>query len=671
MPTFPASLVRTPTSRVEIFPDRGSKLFAWWLVCLLALLLAGFTRADEKTTELFRSPKHGTATLSPDGKHLAVTMHMDGRMQLGMIDVETGASKIIAGYDKKHITRVSWLDDDRLVFRIVDLSGDLRSTPAGLFSIHRSGGRLTVLMDTPERIIEFMVDQTDWASQPRRMRLISRALASDPNMFSAVGLFPTGEARLYKVDASNGRRSEVQYDIKGITRDFVVDQQQRLRVIVTSNTDDSEETIWYRDDASQPWRRLSTHSTLEAPFSVLGFDRDPAVMLVSANSAKGLSGVYQFDFSSNRPGKLLTEDDQVDIDGALVFAPDTGQLLGVRVGSEPPRTIWFDATMDKLQKDLNALVPGLVHVIHPGSAGAALLVFSYSSREPGYYSIYSPTTRKLVRYLTRRPGLSAANMSPQRVYDYVARDGLPIMAYLTTPKDKGARSLPLVVLVHGGPWSRDEWGFDPTVQFLASLGYAVLQPQFRGSTGFGIHHFRKSFGQWGLSMQDDLTDGVLSLVKQGVVDPGRVCIMGSSYGGYATMMGLVKDPDLYRCGINLFGVTNLFYHSSEGRSGIPEETYSMNQLLGDPVALKTQFENTSPVKQAARIKAPVLMVYGEKDRRVKLVHGDDMNDALKKAGKTVEFLSLAQEEHGIADEKTRVAVYDSIAAFLRKHNPPD
>lgn len=195
------------------------------------------------------------------------------------------------------------------------------------------------------------------------------------------------------------------------------------------------------------------------------------------------------------------------------------------------------------------------------------------------------------------------------------------MAYVTLPKGREPKALPLIALIHGGPWARDDWGFNAEVQMLAGMGYAVLQPQFRGSSGFGREHLKKSFGQWGLSMQDDITDGVQSLIKQGVVDAKRVCIMGASYGGYATMMGLVKDPGLCRCGVNLLGVTDMFYHASSGRSHDPEVNYFLDSWVGDPVKLRDQFTATSPALQAQRITVPVYMVYGKKDRRVPVVHG--------------------------------------------------
>ena len=255
------------------------------------------------------------------------------------------------------------------------------------------------------------------------------------------------------------------------------------------------------------------------------------------------------------------------------------------------------------------------------------------------------------------------------VYDYRARDGLPIMAYVTLPKGREAKALPLIALIHGGPWARDRWGFNAEVQMLAAMGYAVMQPQFRGSTGFGSEHLKKSYGQWGLAMQDDITDGVQSLVTQGTVDPKRVCIMGASYGGYATMMGLVKDPGLYRCGVNLLGVTNLFYHASSGRSHDPELNYVLDTWVGDPVKLRDQFTATPPALQPQHITAPAYMVYGKKDRRVPVVHGREMRDALQKHGKAHEYVELEYEEHGFSSEAVQVDVYKGVQAFLRKHIP--
>jgi dipeptidyl aminopeptidase/acylaminoacyl peptidase len=307
----------------------------------------------------------------------------------------------------------------------------------------------------------------------------------------------------------------------------------------------------------------------------------------------------------------------------------------------------------------------------PGRPDTPFLVISYSATDPGRVLRYTPATKKLSTLFLNRPWVEPAKMSETVAFDYKARDGLPIMAYLTLPKGRTPKKLPLIILPHGGPTGRDFQGFDPVTQFLANRGYAVLQPQFRGSTGFGIEHMKKGFRQWGMAMQDDLSDGMRNLVAQGLVDPQRVCIMGASYGGYATMMGLAKEPEQYKCGINLMGVTDLTDLLKQGRWAGDAFRYQSKLMIGDLATMRAQIEQTSPVNRAADIRAPVFMAYGEKDRRVPLSHGTDMRDALKKAGKAHEWMSFPNEEHGFAHEENRFKVFNGIDTFLGKYNPAD
>jgi dienelactone hydrolase len=440
-------------------------------------------------------------------------------------------------------------------------------------------------------------------------------------------------------------------------------------VVLIANAEQSKIALWYADQDGKEWRKLSEYPTFSPEFAVLGFDADDTTMLVTAKVDGNRWGVFKYDFVKKRPGELLAYDKSIDVKGGLIFAPDSKKLLGIRMQTEPPKTLWFDAGLMALQSKLDDAFPGMVNVILPGNTLAPMLILSYSSTQPGQYYLYNPDRKKVSPLFAIRPWIDPKRMSTQLVYDYEARDGLPIVSYLTLPSGRAAKALPMVVLVHDGPWIRDYWGYDAQVQMLAGLGYAVLQPQFRGSSGFGDEHFKKSLKQWGLAMQDDLTDGVTSLIKQGVVDPHRICIMGAGYGGYSAMMGLVRDPDLYRCAVNLFGPTNLFSLSSSATAGDSAGSYSRDMTLGNPKELTHQFNETSPSKQAAKIKAPVLMFYGEKDRRIPREHGEDMRDALKKFNKVYEYTELEGEEHGIADEKTRYRVFGAIQSFLMKYNP--
>jgi dipeptidyl aminopeptidase/acylaminoacyl peptidase len=246
---------------------------------------------------------------------------------------------------------------------------------------------------------------------------------------------------------------------------------------------------------------------------------------------------------------------------------------------------------------------------------------------------------------------------------------LNIPAYLTLPEGMPAKNLPLVAYVHGGPHARDHHGYDPMTQMLASRGYAVLQPQFRMSTGFGWKHHTAGWKQWGLAMQDDVTDGVENLVKQGIVDKNRVCIIGASYGGYATMYGLVKDPDLYKCGVNWVGVTDvkmLFTVNWSDMSG-PYMDNMGAKMHGDPKTDDAYFHKSSAIENASKIKAPVLMAYGSEDVRVPLIHGEKMRDKLLAQGNTVEWMVFAGEGHGWSKESNNIKWGETVLRFIDKY----
>jgi dipeptidyl aminopeptidase/acylaminoacyl peptidase len=649
--------------------------FRFFLRCWVgaALLFASLDAAMAQTAlqTFFKNPQIGTASLSPNGKFLATTTTIDGVLQLAIVDLETNAAKNIAGYEKLDIFHIRWISDNRLVFDVINRGSEHGNSSSfgGLYAINRDGTKSAALMPTPEH--QRYSNMGELTSTPLWMRFVAVS-KDDPNSIIAIGYFYNGDAVPYRVDSVTERRKEIYFKVPGLARDFVFDNNNVLRVVVTTNVAQTEAKVWYREAEEQPWKMLSEHSYRTPKFRPLAFDADNATLLVVARAEAGKDGIFKYDLGANKVGELIASDKGVDVDGDLVFAPDTHKLLGVRIASEPPRTLWLDKTLAGTQAGLDRALAGLVNVIEPGNAQAAMLIHSFSSTHPGNFAAYYPDKKKLQNLFAVRPGVDPKKMSEQLIYDYVARDSLALSSYLTLPKGREAKALALVVYPHGGPNARDYWGFDPTVQFLAGMGYAVLQPQFRGSTGYGDDLYRRGFRQWGLSMQDDITDGVMSLVKQGVVDPKRVCIMGASYGGYATMMGLAKDPDLYRCGVNLLGVTNLHYMFTEGRwSKDKAAEFHFKETMGDPDTMKDQFTATSPAKLAEKIKAPVFMAYGEKDSRVPLIHGEDMRDALKKHGKVYEYMELKDEEHGFSSEEVKFKVYGAIETFLKKCNPPN
>ena len=301
-----------------------------------------------------------------------------------------------------------------------------------------------------------------------------------------------------------------------------------------------------------------------------------------------------------------------------------------------------------------------------------VLVHSWSDREPGEYHVYDAATKRWTMVGRSQPQIDSRRMAEVSFERIRARDGLDLPLWITRPAGtKPTTPLPAVVMVHGGPWVRGgQWTWEPTEQFLASRGYLVINPEYRGSTGYGQAHFRAGWRQYGRAMQDDVADALQWAIKQGWVDPKRVCIAGASYGGYAALMGLVRHPELYRCGIAWVAVTDVrLLFEDSWASDISEEArrWSLPTLIGDPKADAAMLREVSPVTHAARIKAPLLLAFGQEDRRVPLEHGQAMRSALQDVGRNPEWVVYPGEGHGWLRIDNRVDFAKRLEAFLARH----
>jgi dipeptidyl aminopeptidase/acylaminoacyl peptidase len=353
------------------------------------------------------------------------------------------------------------------------------------------------------------------------------------------------------------------------------------------------------------------------------------------------------------------------------FSADGTKLLGIDYEGEKSATYWFDESVAKAQAQIDKAMPDHVnHLQLPLTADMSpMLVTAHSDRDPGRYLMLDVRNNKMEQIAQSRPWITAQQMRPTTYMRYQSRDGQTIPGQLTLPQGKGP--FPLIVLHYGGPWVRPiHWGWDPHVQFLASRGYAVFMPAPRASTGFGIKLFKSGWKQWGLGMQDDVTDGVQELIKQGVADPKRICIAGASYGGYMTMMGLAKEPDLFKCGINWIGVTDPSYMFSVTWTDFNRADaarFTLPLLIGDPEKDAEQFKRTSPVVRAAEIKQPVLMAYGGLDRRVPLINGEKMRAALAPHNQKVQWITYPDEGHGWLKVSNNVDFWGRVEKFLSEN----
>lgn len=477
---------------------------------------------------------------------------------------------------------------------------------------------------------------------------------------------------VHRLNLRTGVEEKVPVDLPDDVVDLVFDHHGRLRAAVTVEThwfkDGARRAVWYRHDEKSPWTKLEDGNVLSATWAPVEAMDDEDALIVRSRQGRDYWAMFRYDPVARRMGELMVSHPSQDI---LSVSEDSDAVIErVVTGGLKSTTTWFDPAWDAVQKAIDQALPDAVNTLS-GPRDKAVLILSRSDRQPGRWLVLDRASKKLKTLSNVFLDFDVAHARPMEPLTYDAPDGMKIPAYLTLPEGP-PRAWPLVVYVHGGPIARDHWGFDREVQTLAQAGYAVLQPQFRGSEGFGKRFEDAGLRQWGLAMQDDVTAGVQAMVARGVADPRRVCIYGASYGGYAALWGLVKTPELYKCGISFAGVSDigeLFTDWSDtNASKVGPEALRMH--VGDVATMKPQFDTVSPEKHADLIRVPVLLGHGEDDARVKPGHTRRMASALKAANKEVEVRWYAGEGHGLA-YVANVKDFDlAVLDFLDRHIGP-
>ena len=650
------------------------------LACLCAPPAMAQPSAPPPLAAFFANPEFSGALLAPDARRLAVKVNgPNKRDRLAIVDLRDNSIKVVAQFDDADVGDIEWVNPQRLAFNLHDrqtASGDVRYGP-GLYAVNADGSQLRQLAS---RSGAPNLSTSIYKVLPWHTYLSSQRGAQDSDAIYVLSTVFTATREvdyqaLLQLDTVTGRSTPV--TPPGKVRRWLLDQRGEPRLAVTR--EGHIDSVRYRDPASGAWRTLAQFDAYVGgaeAFTPLGFGPD-GTLYVKARLGSDTLSVHAYDLASDSivPAPLIALDGY-DFTGGLIVRD--GKLLGAGYLEESRATRWFDPAMAALQARIDALMPETRNLVSLAARPATpfVLVQSFSDVQPMRYALFNGETGRLTAIGDSQPQIQAAQMSAQRLVRYPARDGLSIPAWLTVPKNSTGKELPLVVLVHGGPYLRGaERQWDGKVQFLASRGYAVLQPEYRGSTGFGKRHFRAGWKQWGLKMQDDIADGARWAIAQGIADPRRVGIAGASYGGYATLMGLINDPDLYRCGIDWVGVTDigLMYtgHWSFA-SDLSDDwkQYGMPQLIGDPLKDAAQFQATSPIAQAARITQPLLLAYGAADKRVPLYHGKQFHAAVKPHNPDVEWVVYEDEGHGWYLPATRVDFWQRVEKFLDRHIGP-
>lgn len=639
------------------------------VLCLPLAALGQKKPSDITIEEFFKPAQYSQMILSPDGTKLAALTPYKGRDNLVVIDLETNKPSIITAFENGDASAIFWVNSKRICLRVIDskvVSGEPNFRD--MYCINADGENMRNL-----------TAYANSASQRRIVPLSSTFDGSDDYIMQSWER-SRDSADLYRFNTSTGRHDLLTNDSPGDVSKWVIDRNlvPRVAVSVPKREGKGKErvaTVWHRASMDAKWEKLWSYKigwSYEGEYDPVAFDFDNETLYVSSNVGRDKAAIYPYNTKTRKMGEVILEHPLIDVDRGLLFSRARKKLVGVRLEADKPIGVWLDADMKRIQTSIDAALPKTHNVLSAAVAKESLvLVAAYSDVDSGQYFLYDDAKKALEPIAKRRSWLDPSLMAERRFITYKARDGMEIPAWITIPKG-GARNLPLVVNIHGGPRARvyswaSTWG-RPEAQFFASRGYVVLEPEPRGSTGFGRKHLASGDKQWGLAMQDDITDGALHLVKEGLVDKNRMCLHGASYGGYATLQGLVKDPELWKCGSAFVAVSDLglmqtvAYSDTAQLSDYLDEEFT--HWVGDKERDRALFDQVSPARNAGKIKAKLLLAMGSDDVRVVLAHGTAMKNAMESAGKPIEYVVYAGEAHGFNKSENVFDFYKRVEKLM-------
>ena len=649
-----------------------------WLIVFTALSSVAHANTQLPAQAYGRLPAFFDAAISPDGKHLALGRNDDtGEQYLQIIDLATG--KTVAGVkhrpmardqDKAVMREVGWADNRRATYLLSATLPTMRMVPDGVLTPGMSHIDLwrTALLDI-ESDKSYLVKRTEKYDWGLIFSDLQAPIAGDPNsgrMIIRSSPYRDGVVNVYRVDLNTGRTRTV---TKGnaLTRTFLLDDEAKPRVRLDVDERMNQWRLFMLEKGED--RLLSSGISPTGGIGVTGLTSLGEIAIVDHPKDRATDVLYSLHPESGAL-TVLAEHPRYDVDAALVD-PWTRAVVGVRITEELPTHHFFDPELAKILAAVQKKLPGAYVDLDTWSADRKqFIVFIERPGDAGGYYLYSAPTDDLQLLGLTYSELKARDLGVRQEIEYKSRDGTAIPAYLTIPDDNMQVKRPLVALVHGGPTARDTLAFDWWASFLASRGYAVIQPNYRGSSGYGRAWQEAGYRQWGSLMQDDVEDAVQALVRAGVADPSRVCIVGASYGGYAALSGGTRDPDLYRCVASIAGVADLpMMLATEtiqmGRDSATVDWWTM--VIGNRRDDRQQLEAVSPAYQAANVKAPVLLIHGELDTVVPIRQSERMADALEAAGKAVKFVRLSGEDHWLSDAPTRIRMLEELEVFLAAH----
>jgi dipeptidyl aminopeptidase/acylaminoacyl peptidase len=597
--------------------------------------------------DFFKNPEKSGYRVSPDGQYFSFRAPWKNRMNIFVQKVGDTAATRITQDTVRDIMGYFWKGDRILYSR--DINGDENFI---VFSANIDGKDVKPL--TPMQGVVANVADDFWGIPGMEKNVMVTMNKRNPQVFDP-----------YLVNIETGETKPLYDNSKENFEGWMTDHNGVIRF--ASKTDGVTNVWYYRASEKEPFTEYMRVG-FKDNWSPLFFTFDNANLYVSTNlNGRDKSAIAEWDLAGKKEVKELFANADYDVDGLSYSRKRKVLTMVTWEGAKREKHILDEHTKELMAK-LEAKFPGYeVAIASQNDDETKRTIWVGSDKVTGRFYYHEDGQDEPLLLCDRTPWLKEEHMADMKPITYTSRDGLTIHGYLTLPKSREPKNLPVVVNPHGGPWARDGWGFNPEVQFLANRGYAVLQMNFRGSTGYGRKFWEASFKQWGKAMQDDVTDGVQWLIKEGIADPKRVAIYGASYGGYATLAGITYTPDLYACAVDYVGVSDLFTFQRTIPPYWAPFKAMMFEMVGDPAKDSLLLDEGSPARHADRIKTPLFIAQGANDPRVKKSESDQMVAALKARGVEVEYMVKDNEGHGFHNEENRFDFYGAMEKFLAQH----
>ena len=615
-----------------------------WFLALVFFASCGQEKQIRRipVADFFKTPEKAAFLISPDGRYISYLKPYKDRLNIFVQTIDGKNITRLTSDTSQNIAYYFWASNNEILYlKSRGAEGD-----PGLFAVKKDGS------DT-RKLITY---------QNSKISLITNSKAYNDQILIGLNNRDSTVFDAYRLDIQNGKLSLLVRNPGNIT-EYYADSAGKLRLAITS--DGVDETLIYRNSESGDFRPVMRNN-FKTSINVLGFSKDSCIYILS-NQNRDKKALVELNCNTGKEHREIYSHPQVDVtEGA--FSASKNKMIFVGYETWKKERHFLDSDFKAMYKRLEILLPNTeIKVTDQDSAERKFIIRTYTDRNPGTYYLYTLADNNLLKLGDVNSLVNESEMAPMKPISYKTRDGLTINGYLTLPLGETKNNLPVVVMPHGGPSYRNTWGYNAEVQFLANRGFAVFQMNFRGSTGYGKAFWIAGFKEWGGKIQDDITDGTKWLISEGIADPNRIAIYGSSFGGFSALHGLCFNPGLYSCGASYSGLTNLFTYLK----GIPPYYKPYQQMyfemVGNPETDADYFRNTSPVFHTDKIKVPVLIAQGTKDPRVNVNETNQFVKELKKQNIPVTYILKEDESHYFKKPENKIEFYQQLEKFLESN----